>query len=256
MNAPEDSSVNSSNPLKGDCNAGLEEDWYRCKPHSRCSGVDRPGPRRRMPIRVRRAVTSSASDRTRFKTVRTFVLDGSPGQAGGFNTTGVLNRADNIFATGDANGRAVYDGTCGAADGTGTGPVLQRDHEPGPEQPRRQRNPACRHSAGPFVPTVPGRVWAALVAGLRYRVRRLAHRLDPVRSHVPPAQLDRRGHLPDDNCLVAVGLHVYQAATDTPRYRAGDDRFRRSLPDCRHRNSPIFTRATSPSGTSFGKHRR
>ena len=45
-----------------------------------------------------------------------FVLDGSPGVAGGYNTNGNLNRAVAFDATGDANGRAVYDGTCGVVD--------------------------------------------------------------------------------------------------------------------------------------------
>ena len=45
-----------------------------------------------------------------------FVLDGSPGVAGGYNTNGNLNRAVSFDATGDANGRAVYDGTCGPKD--------------------------------------------------------------------------------------------------------------------------------------------
>lgn len=41
-----------------------------------------------------------------------FALDGSPGQTGGYNSTGNLNRAVSDDANGDANGRGVYDGTC------------------------------------------------------------------------------------------------------------------------------------------------
>ena len=54
-----------------------------------------------------------------------FVLDGAPGVAGGYNNvTGNNHRIDNVFATGDANGRAVYDGTCGVAvSTTGVAPI-------------------------------------------------------------------------------------------------------------------------------------
>jgi hypothetical protein len=48
--------------------------------------------------------------------VMDFLLDGAPGVAGGYNNAGNNHRAFNVFATGDANGRAVYDGTCGAVN--------------------------------------------------------------------------------------------------------------------------------------------
>lgn len=48
-----------------------------------------------------------------------FVFDGTPGVSGAYNTLGNVNRVDNVFATGDANGRTTYDGTCGAVDGSG-----------------------------------------------------------------------------------------------------------------------------------------
>ena len=47
-----------------------------------------------------------------------FAFDGAPGVAGGYNNIGNINRVMNVDATGDANGRAVYDGTCGTADST------------------------------------------------------------------------------------------------------------------------------------------
>ena len=50
-----------------------------------------------------------------------FALDGSPGVAGGYNSTGNLNRAVSFDATGDANGRLPYDSTCGAAQSDGLG---------------------------------------------------------------------------------------------------------------------------------------
>jgi ABC-type phosphate transport system substrate-binding protein len=50
-----------------------------------------------------------------------FVFDSAPGNTGGYNELGNKNRVDNVFATGDANGRAVYDGTCGTAPGGGSG---------------------------------------------------------------------------------------------------------------------------------------
>ena len=50
-----------------------------------------------------------------------FVFDGAPGVAGAYNSNGNVNRVDNVFATGDANGRTLYDGTCGAAGSTGLG---------------------------------------------------------------------------------------------------------------------------------------
>lgn len=47
-----------------------------------------------------------------------FLFDGQPGAAGGYNGQGNVNRVFNFFATGDANGRATYDGTCSAGQGT------------------------------------------------------------------------------------------------------------------------------------------
>jgi PBP superfamily domain len=50
-----------------------------------------------------------------------FFFDSAPGNTGGYNELGNKNRAFNFFATGDANGRAVYDGTCGTAGTNGLG---------------------------------------------------------------------------------------------------------------------------------------
>jgi hypothetical protein len=50
-----------------------------------------------------------------------FVFDSAPGNTGGINELGNKNRVFNYFATGDANGRATYDGTCGPVDATGIG---------------------------------------------------------------------------------------------------------------------------------------
>ena len=51
-----------------------------------------------------------------------FVFDGAPGVAGGYNNLGNVNRVVSYDATGDANGRATYDGTCGTAQSaTGLG---------------------------------------------------------------------------------------------------------------------------------------
>ena len=47
-----------------------------------------------------------------------FLIDTAPGVTGGYNNIGNNNRAMSWDATGDANGRAVYDGTCGAASAT------------------------------------------------------------------------------------------------------------------------------------------
>lgn len=49
-----------------------------------------------------------------------FIFDGAPGVAGAYNSLGNVNRVDNVFSTGDANGRTAYDGTCGATS-TATG---------------------------------------------------------------------------------------------------------------------------------------
>jgi ABC-type phosphate transport system substrate-binding protein len=43
-----------------------------------------------------------------------FVFDGAPGVVGGYNVNGNVHRVVNVDATGDANGRATYDGTCGS----------------------------------------------------------------------------------------------------------------------------------------------
>ncbi len=50
-----------------------------------------------------------------------FMLDGSPGTPGGYNNGGNNHRVYSFDATGDANGRATYDGTCGAINTTTTG---------------------------------------------------------------------------------------------------------------------------------------
>lgn len=47
-----------------------------------------------------------------------FMFDSAPGLTTGYNENGNKNRVFNEFATGDANGRATYDGTCGAVNST------------------------------------------------------------------------------------------------------------------------------------------
>jgi ABC-type phosphate transport system substrate-binding protein len=144
-----------------------------------------------------------------------FLFDGAPGVAGGYNNAGNINRIVNVDATGDANGRATYDGTCGTVNAsTGLGTFCDSTTNqtpnllPGTVILRTGTKPVTR-------PNGSGAGVAALIAdatgGTGYQSL-------PAGS----IQFARMSRLPNSteegNCPTSGscgGLHVYQAATDT-----------------------------------------
>lgn len=142
-----------------------------------------------------------------------FVFDGSPGVIGGYNTAGNKNRAINVFANGDANGRGVYDGTCGAADTTGLGQLCSATTNQVPNL--LAGSVVLRDGTKPVVrPNGSGAGAAALNADSTSA----GYQGLPQYS----IQFARMSRLPNSgeegNCLpsnsACGGLHVYQAATD------------------------------------------
>ena len=79
-----------------------------------------------------------------------FMLDGSPGSPGGYNNGGNNHRVYSFDATGDANGRATYDGTCGAINTTttGLGTFCDTTNDQDAEPAARLDDPAGRHRSG------------------------------------------------------------------------------------------------------------
>jgi hypothetical protein len=143
-----------------------------------------------------------------------FVLDGYPGTAAGYNLLGGKNRVDNVFASGDANGRATYDGNCGAADASGLGQFcgattnLTPNLLPGTVTLRDGSSPVVR-------PNGSGAGAAALIADA---VGGTGYQGLPLGS----IQYARMSRLPNSteegNCPTTGscgGLHVYQFGTDT-----------------------------------------
>jgi ABC-type phosphate transport system substrate-binding protein len=141
-----------------------------------------------------------------------FVLDGAPGVAGGYNNVGNNHRAFNVFATGDANGRAVYDGNCGTPDTSGLAqfcgattnqaPVLL----PGTAILRAGTKPVTR-------PNGSGAGVAALISdsGTGYQSLPTGDIQFARMSRLPNST--ETGNCPTTTTSCA-GLHVYQEATD------------------------------------------
>lgn len=145
-----------------------------------------------------------------------FVFDGAPGVAGGYNNLGNVNRVASYDATGDANGRATYDGTCGNAQAaTGLGVFcdsttnLPPNLLAGSVVLRAGTNPVIRPNgsgggAGALINDSPGSTTGG-------------YDKLPIGS----IQFARMSRLPNSteitNCQVGSecgGLHVYQFATD------------------------------------------
>lgn len=142
-----------------------------------------------------------------------FLFDGAPGVAGAYNTAGNNNRVFDVFATGDANGRAVYDGTCGTKSTvTGLGAGCEGTTNsvpnllPGSVILRSGTKPVVR-------PNGSGAGVAALISDSGAGYEGL-----PTGS----IQFARMSRLPNSteigNCPTSLatcgGLHVFQAATD------------------------------------------
>lgn len=143
-----------------------------------------------------------------------FIFDGGNGFASGYNSLNNVNRVFNVDATGDANGRATYDGSCGSASSTtGLAPFCDSttlkapNLLPGSVVLRDGQKPVTR-------PNGSGAGAAALIAdapgGAGYDGLPLGS-----------IQFARMSRLPNSteetNCSTTGpcgGLHVYQAATD------------------------------------------
>lgn len=148
-----------------------------------------------------------------------FLLDGGPGYAGGYNGQGNLNRAFDFFATGDANGRATYDGTCGTPSATtGLGTFCDSTTNqtpnllPGTVVLRDGDKPVTR-------PNGSGAGVAALIADgpgsstNGYQGLPLGS-IQFARMSRLPNSSETQGCQPTQPCG---GLHVYQVATDNLR---------------------------------------
>lgn len=144
-----------------------------------------------------------------------FLLDTAPGVSGGYNNIGNLNRALSWDATGDANGRLPYDGTCGVVNAATTGLGTFCDATTN-QAPNAQPGTAIlRIGTKPVTrPNGSGAGAAALIAdatgGTGYQG--LAN---------GSIQMARMSRLPNSteegNCPTTGacgGLHVYQVATD------------------------------------------
>ncbi|MBN9620237.1 MAG: substrate-binding domain-containing protein, partial [Actinobacteria bacterium] len=144
-----------------------------------------------------------------------FVFDGSPGVAGGYNTNGNINRADNVFATGDANGRAVYDGTCGAVTNTATGIAPFCDSTTNQSPNLLPGSVILRAGTAPVVrPNGSGAGVAALIpdsAAPGYKNLPTGSIQFARMSRLPNAT--EEGNCPTTTASCA-GLHVFQVATD------------------------------------------
>jgi ABC-type phosphate transport system substrate-binding protein len=144
-----------------------------------------------------------------------FVLDTAPGVTGGYNNIGNINRALAWDATGDANGRLPYDGTCGAANTGTTGLGTFCDTTTNLAPNAQPQTAILRAGTKPVTrPNGSGSGVAALISDAKAP----GYQGLPVGS----IQMARMSRLPntteEGNCpttdAACGGLHVYQVATD------------------------------------------
>jgi phosphate transport system substrate-binding protein len=143
-----------------------------------------------------------------------FLFDGAPGVAGGYNNVGNNNRVENVFATGDANGRLPYDGTCGTPNPATTGLGTFCDSTTNLAPNALAGSVILRVGTAPVTrPNGSGQGVAALIADSA----------SPGYQGLPAGSINfaRMSRLPnateETNCTnitACGGLHVYQAATD------------------------------------------
>jgi ABC-type phosphate transport system substrate-binding protein len=146
-----------------------------------------------------------------------FLFDGSPGAVDGYNAQGNINRVYSVFATGDANGRATYDGTCGAAGANGLGANCGGTNTGAPNL--LPASVILRAGTKPVVrPNGSGAGVAALIADAPGDTTNF-----PGYEGLPNGsiQFARMSRLPNATEIgecptsgACGGLHVYQAATD------------------------------------------
>ncbi|MGN6607219.1 MAG: substrate-binding domain-containing protein [Jatrophihabitans sp.] len=142
-----------------------------------------------------------------------FLLDAAPGVTGGYNNDGNLNRALAFDATGDANGRLPYDGTCGTVNST-TGLGTFCDSTTNAQPNSQPQSVILRAGTKPVTrPNGSGSGVAALIADGTSNYQGL-----PAGS----IQMARMSRLPNSteegNCATSDpkcgGLHVYRIAND------------------------------------------
>lgn len=148
-----------------------------------------------------------------------FLLDTAPGVTGGYNNQGLNNRVVSFDATGDANGRLPYDGTCGAVNTgtTGLGTFCDATSNQAPNS--QPQSVIMRAGTAPVTrPNGSGAGVAALIADSGSGYQGL-----PTGS----IQIARMSRLPntteEGNCPTTGacgGLHVYQIASDALKIAA------------------------------------
>jgi ABC-type phosphate transport system substrate-binding protein len=144
-----------------------------------------------------------------------FVLDTAPGVSGGYNNIGNLNRALSWDATGDANGRLPYDGTCGTVNAATTGLGTFCDATTNQTPNSQPQSVILRIGTKPVTrPNGSGAGVAALIndaaGGSGYQ--------GLVNGSIQIARMSRLPNATEEgNCPTSSscgGLHVYQIATD------------------------------------------
>ena len=140
-----------------------------------------------------------------------FIFDGAPGTSGAYNGIGNNNRVFNVDSTGDANGRAVYDGTCGAVDASGQGQLCSATSNLAPNL--LKGSVVLRAGTGPVVrPNGSGAGVAALTSDANTNYGGL-----PTGS-IQYARMSRLPNASEESLCASNttcgGLHVYQVAND------------------------------------------
>jgi ABC-type phosphate transport system substrate-binding protein len=149
-----------------------------------------------------------------------FLFDGAPSNVSGYNSTVANNhRVFNFYATGDANGRAVYDGTCGTAGTSGLGTLCSATTNTAPNIAkysvilREGTNPVTRpngsgQGVAALIDDSPGLSPASTYDGLPNDSIQFARM-----SRLPSSSSDPLAAC-DADTTGCDGIHVYQAAID------------------------------------------
>lgn len=145
-----------------------------------------------------------------------FVLDGTGnGATGGFNEIGNVNRVFNYYSTGDANGRALYDGTCGTA-ASGPNQICSSTNTGDPNA-LKTATVILREGNNPVVrPNGSGAGVAALIADSGFNGTTYQGLPNGSISFARMSRLPKsteEGNCPTTSATCG-GLHVYQLATD------------------------------------------
>ncbi|HVY08632.1 MAG TPA: substrate-binding domain-containing protein [Mycobacteriales bacterium] len=146
-----------------------------------------------------------------------FLFDGAPGAVNGYNAQGNINRVYSVFSTGDANGRAIYDGTCGAAGANGLGTFCSATTSQAPNS--LPGSVVLREGTKPVVrPNGSGAGAAALVQDTPGDATNFPGYEGLPNGSIQFARMSRLPNTTEEGTCptsgACGGLHVYQAATD------------------------------------------